>query len=131
MGWPASAGWKLEGRGEPASACAVMSHKAHGVSVLHERILAGDPFVDGDEHLLFSQELQHVAKATALSLNHLSYAERGRDLTSQISLAISRLKLAHQRNRNHVVWILSVNRHSVLILVQRRAGEIDSPGSSD
>jgi hypothetical protein len=72
-----------------------MSHKAHGVSVLHERILAGNAFVDGDEHLLFPQELQHVAKATALSLNHLSNAQRGCDLASQISLAVSRLELAH------------------------------------
>ena len=72
-----------------------MSHEAHGVSVLHERILAGNALVDGDQHLLFPQELQHVTKATALSLNHLSNAEWGRDLTSQISLAISRLELAH------------------------------------
>jgi len=48
-----------------------MSYETHGISVLYERIFAGDAFVDRDEHFFLPQQLEHVAKAAALPLNHL------------------------------------------------------------
>jgi hypothetical protein len=99
-----------------------MPYEAYGISVLHERIFTGNAFVDRDEDLLFPQELQHGTEATTLSLNHLPYTQGDWYFTSQISLAIHRLKLAHQRNRNHVTSILSAGRHSVRRFIKALPG---------
>jgi hypothetical protein len=43
----------------------------NGVSILNERILARDFFIDGDEDFLFSQQLQQMTELCSLSLNQL------------------------------------------------------------
>ena len=98
----------LKRRGESASTCAVMSHEAHRIAVLHQRIFAGDAFVDGDQDFFLPQQLEHVTKPASLPLNNLPNCHRGGEFTCEVPLSIRSLKLSHQCDRNHVACALSV-----------------------
>ena len=53
-----------------------MSHEAHRIAVLHQRIFAGDAFVDGDQDFFLPQQLEHVTKPASLPLNNLPNCHR-------------------------------------------------------
>ncbi len=86
-----------------------MSHEAHRIAVLHQRVFAGDAFVDGDQDFFFPQQLEHVTKPASLPLNNLPNCHRGGELTCEVSFSIRGLKLSHQRNRNHATCVLPVD----------------------
>lgn len=58
-------------RPQSASSHPIVPDEPNGVSILNERILAGDSFIDGDEHFLFAQQLQQMTELYSLSLNQL------------------------------------------------------------
>ena len=63
-------------RAEAATAEAVMADKTDGIAVMHQGIVAGDFLVNGDQHLLFTEQLQEVTQLQALALDHLSDRHR-------------------------------------------------------
>jgi hypothetical protein len=78
-----------------------MADKPQRVTVLHEGVLTGNAFIDRDQDLFLPQELKQMPQGVALSLNNLSHAHRSRQLASQVSFAVGRLKLSHQRDCYH------------------------------
>lgn len=86
-----------------------MSHEAHRIAVLHQRIFAGDAFVNGDQDFFLPQQLEHVTKSATLPLNNLANCHRGGELTCEVPLSIRGLKLSHQCNRNHATCVLPVD----------------------
>lgn len=97
-----------------------MSHEAHCVSVLYQRIFTGNAFVDGDQDFFLPQQLKHVPKPAALPLNNLANCYRSGELTGEVPLSIRGLKLSHQCNRNHATYVLPSISHSGPLC---RAGE--------
>ena len=94
---------------EAASAEAVMSDETDGIAVMDQGIIAGDLLVDRDQHLLFANQLQQVAKLYPLALNHLPDGHRRRHFASEIAFAVGRLELSHQGNRHHLRTALLFN----------------------
>jgi hypothetical protein len=78
-----------------------MADKPQSVTVLHERVLTGNAFIDRDQDFFLPQELKQMPQGMALSLDNLSHTHRGRQFASQVSLAVGRLKLSHQRDCYH------------------------------
>ena len=86
-----------------------MSHEAHRIAVLHQRIFAGDAFVDGDQDFFLPQQLEHVTKPASLPLNNLPNCRRGGEFSFEVPLFVRGLTLSLQRNRNHATCVLPVD----------------------
>ncbi len=78
-----------------------MADETDGIAVMDQGIIAGDPLVDRDQHLLFADQLQQVAQLHALALNHLSDRHGRGHFASEIAFAVGRLELSHKGNRHH------------------------------
>ncbi len=67
-------------RAQSAAAHAVVSDETKSVPVLDKGILAGDPFIDSHEDLLFAQQLEQMAELNSLPLYQLPNGHRRGEL---------------------------------------------------
>ena len=96
-------------RSETATAESIMSDETDRISVMHERIIAGDFLVDRDQYLFFTNQLQQVTQLYALALNHLPNGHGGWHIAREIAFTVGCLELSHERNGYHLLTELPCN----------------------
>lgn len=97
MGWP-----------QAAPAEPVMADESDRITVMHQRVIAGDFFVDRDQYLFFANELEQVPELYTLALDHLPHRHWRSQFTGDVSLAVGRLELSHKGYGHHIAYQLSV-----------------------
>ena len=85
-----------------------MSDETKGVPILDQGILAGDLFIDRDEHFLFPQQLEEMAELHPLPLNQLPHGHGRGKVAGQIAFAVGRLQLSCQHDGDHALWCSSL-----------------------
>jgi hypothetical protein len=78
-----------------------MSDQPNRITILNQRIFAGDPFIDRHKNFLFPQQLEQMAKLHSLPLNQLPNGHRRSDLAGKVAFPIDGLELSGHDNGHH------------------------------